>query len=97
MKILATTFRKDSFDFTQVRREGRLAIYHKTKPTGAFEVVVIQTYKARTFPSHMHNGIIKPGHSIEAGEAMPSSESWGLVKLCQALSHREHLALPARQ
>lgn len=71
MKLLPETFRKDGFDFKLVRREGRFAIYTKTKPTyktPSFEVGVIRRNKART----------AFGRDFEDSESWPSSEEWGV-------------------
>lgn len=71
MKPLAKTFTKDGFTFTQVEREGDLAIYHKQKPgqeSEVWEVVRIGS----------HNGFTIGGNVIAPAETYPSSESWGV-------------------
>lgn len=69
MKPLPETFRQDGFDFTMLRREGRVAMFRKAKSernTG-FEVVIVQWR-----PEHEWQGKIYP-----ASEAMPGNELWG--------------------
>lgn len=67
---LAKTFRKDGFQFKQLKREGKIALFVKSKPPSEmefYEVVVVQRH-----PERKMAGIV-----IRAGESMPSSESWG--------------------
>jgi hypothetical protein len=72
MKPLATTFRKDGFDYRVIQKEAGIALLEQNKAhwsAPAYEVVIIQNRKAHTWPN---------GKSTEAHEAMPSSEDWGL-------------------
>jgi hypothetical protein len=69
---LAITFRSKGFEFTQIAREGRHAIYRKKRVGHNFEVyevVVIQEMKEHTWPA----GNTTPDH-----ELMPSGEMWGV-------------------
>ncbi len=68
---LPTTFKSDGFNFRQIDRQGKLAIFSKSKDGGAetFEVVIIQKHADYTFPGADK---VTPAH-----EAMPPSNSWG--------------------
>ena len=75
MKTLPTEFRKDGFTFQQLKRDGDLSLYRKTKdaiggPITSWEIVRIRTAaKSYTFPN---------GSIVEAGdESCPGNESWG--------------------
>ena len=75
MKTLPTKFRKDGFLFQQLKRDGDLSLYRKTKdaiggPIVSWEIVRIRTAaSAYTFPN---------GSIVEAGdESYPGNESWG--------------------
>ncbi len=70
MKTLATTFRKDGFDYEQVERHGNAAIYKQSKgPKNVhFEVGRIRQNKERQ----------QFGVTIPAAESWPSSEEWGI-------------------
>jgi len=70
MKTLPTSFIKNGFAFTQLYRDGRVAVFEKSKPGHRkphFETVVIQEHKPR----------IMAGVEIPATEGLPSSEQWG--------------------
>jgi hypothetical protein len=66
---LPATFRFDHDQFGQREREGDVAWYVRTSPSGRrhHEVVIVQHRPACTIA----------GHSIPAHEAMPGSEQWG--------------------
>lgn len=69
-KPLKTEFRKDQFNFTQVSKDGDVAIYEKTKPSftkSIYEVILIIR----------HNGYVIGGSNVEPSECYPSSESFG--------------------
>lgn len=69
-KPIDTHFESKGFTFTQVFREGYLAIYEQTwKGKKWFEVVRIQKHNGRTFP----NGTVTP-----PAEFYPSANSWGV-------------------
>lgn len=73
MKPLSTKFKLDGFDFEQIQRHGRVAIFRKSKPNhqqATFEVVFIQERPAHTWPN---------GQTTEAHESMPGSEQWGMA------------------
>lgn len=70
MITLETSFSYDGFVLTQVKREGKVALFEKTKATHkspSYEVVVVQVSKAREVF----------GRAIAEHEIMPSSEEWG--------------------
>jgi len=75
-KVLATDFKKAHFQFTQVKREGDVAIYKKhaipfvSRPkafSGGYEVIIITR----------HEGYAYAGVAFEPAEVYPSSEQWG--------------------
>ena len=69
---LPEQFRYDNSDFRLRRRDGRVALFTRTKfgyACSTYEVVVIQTHPAeRMF-----------GRDLPEREAMPPSESWGTL------------------
>ena len=69
MKKLEKEFKKWNFIFTQVKREGKYAIYEKffEETSIGFEVIIIQKQK-----EHERFGQVFP-----AKELYPSSEAWG--------------------
>lgn len=80
--VLSKTFRKDGFDFTQIKRSRLHALYQKTKgnqpPT--YEVVRIKSApKDYQFPPRtLKDGTTIEGKFIKAGsESYPSNEDWG--------------------
>lgn len=68
MKPLATTFRKDGFDWSLVERQGDIAIYRQAKPG---------VERFNTFHVQSHNGREIGGKVFEPAEFMPSAEQWG--------------------
>ncbi len=81
MKTLETEFESKGFRYTQVRRDGDVAIYKQSRIDGAlvngshmhgshsaFEVVKIRR----------HNGYTLAGISFPPAEMYPSSSLWGL-------------------
>lgn len=71
MTFLPTQFTKSGWTFQQVKREGNVAIFQRSKggKQAHFEVVRVQHHEAFKFP----------GRDVEtpAGEHYPSSEQWG--------------------
>lgn len=70
MKPLATQFRSNGFDLTQLKRVGVVALFEKTMPGIArpsYEVVIVQRHGERVIA----------GNTIPAAEAMPGAEQWG--------------------
>jgi hypothetical protein len=68
MKTLELEFNKNGFHYSQVFRNGMIAIYKQTGFGGEwYEVIIIQENKEREI-----NGV-----KIAAGESMPGNESWG--------------------
>jgi hypothetical protein len=71
MTPLATTFRSKGFDYVQIAREGKHAIYRKSRIGHNFEVyevVVIIEEPEHTWPK---------GDTTPAHERMPGDEIWG--------------------
>jgi len=72
MKPLADNFTHDGFVFSQLAREGDVALFEKSKPGHSrlgYEVVIVQRHPAQT----IH------GRGYPEREAMPPSESWGVL------------------
>lgn len=71
MKLLADYYRKNSYDFRLVKREGDVAIYSQHEPeTGnvvAYEVFIVRRHEGLTFGDR----------KTEAAEYGPSNEEWG--------------------
>ena len=70
MKKLETQFRKGGFDYTQIKREGMVAIFRQVKPgfdTSNLEVVRIQS----------HNGYEMMGQWVPPSEFMPKDTDRG--------------------
>jgi hypothetical protein len=92
MLPLPTEFEDRLFRYTQVEREGDMAIFTQThKPSGhvRFEVVLIRVQKEHTWP----NGVTTPEK-----EAYPGSTSWGrLGHTCFTLPAAQRLAATWRQ
>jgi hypothetical protein len=68
---LQQKFKHDGFSFQLVARQGKAALFAKTKAqhtVPSYEVVIVQTHEATTWP----DGRVSPSR-----EAMPSSEDWG--------------------
>jgi hypothetical protein len=66
MKTLPTTFKKNGWNYRQVKRVGRFAIYSQGGGV-AYEV-----FKIRRNPTR----VIK-GHTVDAHEAVPPDSVWG--------------------
>jgi len=71
MQILPVILRKNGFDYSQVLRDEKKAIYcqHVTPNLEYFEVFKIQTHLERVFK----------GGTIPAGESFPSNEGFGVT------------------
>lgn len=72
MEPIATTFEDQTFTYTQLERQGNIAIYcqqHKEGGAKRYEVVRIRVSKEHTWP----NGKTTPEH-----EAYPGSTRWGV-------------------
>lgn len=69
MKKLLPTYRKNSYDFALIGREGDIAIYSQSDNGRiiAYEVFEVQKYSGR---------VIK-GQKITASESSPKNEDWG--------------------
>jgi hypothetical protein len=71
MRTMATSFSQSGWRFTQLDREGMVALFRKARRDGTqenFEVVVLEHRRASICPS----GSIAPEH-----EAFPTPSSWG--------------------
>jgi hypothetical protein len=73
MKPLPTKFTKNGFAHTQLRRQGRVAIYERRSLTHDaaphYEVIIVRHADAHQWPN---------GATSEEMECYPSSESWGV-------------------
>lgn len=70
MQTLKTKFNDSGFEFQQLKREGRVALYEKRKAKYGFdsyEVVVVQIHPAETVY----------GKDYPERELMPPNSSWG--------------------
>lgn len=71
MRPLKTNYRKNSYDFNLIEREGDVAIYEQIEPESGkkigYEVFEVLKNKARTIA----------GRDIEATESCPNNEQWG--------------------
>ena len=72
-KLLPIRFRHEGFDYRQIAREGKAAIYEQTwtgcpNPSICFEVVRIGR----------RDGFEIGGRFVEPAEVYPRSESWGM-------------------
>jgi hypothetical protein len=66
---LATSFRSRGWEFTQIAREGKIAMFSKTKSDfETYEVIIIQEHEEHQWPK----GDITPAH-----ESYPGDETWG--------------------
>lgn len=71
MNPIDKQFTYNGFLFNLVKRQGRIAIFAKTKPTWTkdfYEVVILQRLPEMIWPD---------GHVTPAREALPRSEAWG--------------------
>jgi len=72
MKIIEKNFTYRNFEYTQLFREGKLAIYEqKLKDDGVgrwYETVIIES----------HNGYELAGQKFPPSEMYPSSTQWGV-------------------
>jgi len=71
-KTIPTSFKKKGFTYTQLKREGKKAIFEQTRPGSNihnYEVVKIGK----------HNGYTMGGVAIEPAETYPGSSLWGIT------------------
>ena len=71
-KTIPTQFKKKGFVYTQLKREGKRAIFQQTRAGSAvnnYEVVKIGR----------HNGYVMGGMNIEPAETYPGSSLWGIA------------------
>jgi hypothetical protein len=92
MLPLPTQFDDSRFRYTQVERDGDLAIFtqeHKASGIVRYEVVLIRVQQAHTWPT----GVTTPEK-----EAYPGSTSWGrLGHTCHSLPEAQALAATWRE
>lgn len=71
VRPLETEFRRDGFDYKQVKRRGDVALFEQRRGDEAkgYELVIIRVKPAATLPN---------GRSVSEREAYPSSEEWGV-------------------
>jgi len=71
-KVIPTQFKKKGFTYTQLKREGKKAIFQQTRAGSSlnnYEVVKIGR----------HNGYVMGGMAIEPAETYPGSSLWGIT------------------
>ena len=71
-KTIPTQFNKKGFTYTQLKREGKRAIFEQTRTGSAvhnYEVVKIGR----------HNGYVMGGMAIAPAETYPGSSLWGIT------------------
>jgi hypothetical protein len=71
-KTIPTTFKKKGFTYTQLKRDGKKAIFQQTRMGSSlnnYEVVKIGK----------HNGYVMGGVFIEPSETYPGSSLWGIT------------------
>ena len=71
-KTIPTQFKKKGFVYTQLKREGKRAIFQQTRDGSSlnnYEVVKIGR----------HNGYVMGGMTIEPAETYPGSSLWGIT------------------
>ncbi len=71
MKVLPEISRQSNFNYKQLIRDGKYAIYEKSKHNCIICYEVIQI--------NSHENYQIAGITIEAAEVYPSSESWGTL------------------
>ena len=78
-KTIPTQFKKKGFTYTQLKREGKKAIFQQTRADSSlnnYEVVKIGR----------HNGYLMGGVMIEPAETYPGSSLWGITAwTCQSI------------
>jgi hypothetical protein len=72
-KPLQKEFRRDGFNYRQVAREGRTAIYKQTWNGGSDPKVCYEVVRIRR-----RNGFQIDGRLVQAAEVYPNSETWGV-------------------
>lgn len=68
---LSTTYRRNSYDFELVDREGDVAIYAQIDPDSKRQVA-FEVFEVMKFPEREMFGA-----TVSAREATPSNEQWG--------------------
>ena len=83
MQPIASTFTDRTFVYTQVERQGDVAIYeqrHKESDVTRYEVVRIRVAPAHTWP----NGTASPEREVYPGSGHWGSAGWTLYRLSDA-------------
>jgi hypothetical protein len=71
-KVIPTQFKKKGFTYTQLKREGKKAIFQQTR-----EGSTINNYEVVKLGRH--NGYSMGGAFIEPSETYPGSSLWGIM------------------
>lgn len=71
-KVIPTQFKKKGFTYTQLKREGKKAIFQQTR-----EGSTINNYEVVKLGRH--NGYSMGGVFIEPSETYPGSSLWGIM------------------
>jgi len=91
MQTVATACADRTFGYTQIERQGDLAIYAQTHKEGGqarYEVVIIRVRAAHTWP----NGDTTPEHEAYPGANAWGRDGWTFFTLPAAQAHAEALA-----
>jgi hypothetical protein len=71
-KTIPTQFKKKGFTYTQLKRDGKRAIFQQTRPGS-----VVNNYEVVKIGRHI--GYTMGGSSIEPAETYPGSSLWGIT------------------
>jgi hypothetical protein len=91
MQIIETEFEDRTFRYTQLARQGMIALYSQThKPSGVtrYEVVVLRVAAAHTWP----NGSVSPERETYPGATAWGRYGWTFFVLGDAQAHLAALA-----
>jgi hypothetical protein len=86
MDDIATTFTDRTFRYTQIDRQGDIAVYtqqHKDGGQTRYEVVRIRVRAAHTWP----NGETTPEHEAYPGASVWGKDGWTFFTLAAAQAH----------
>lgn len=73
MKELSKSYRKNGYDYKQVRREGMIAIYEQVNPDDG-KTVGFEVFEIITRPDREING-----KAVKANESVPPERLWGSI------------------
>ena len=91
MQIIETEFEDRTFRYTQLARQGMIALYTQThKPSGVtrYEVVILRVAAAHTWP----NGSVSPERETYPGATAWGRYGWTFFVLGDAQAHLAALA-----